>query len=270
MMRTVTSLVKRYPLATFFGIAYATSFIGGYLSERFPSDLWAVFVYGPLIGGFIVTAIDEGRGGLKVWLSRIVRWRVGILWYFVALLLPVLLRAVAYGVNLLLGATSPTAAQVGAWPDVLPQALFILLFIGLAEEPGFRGFALERMLKSRPALSASLLVGVLATIWHLPLFLNGSEPLIIIPIILAGAVLLGWVYVHTNGSVLLTMLMHTSVNTTGLYFDSLFAGADLARQTVLLSGVYVLAALILVAVTGTSLARRPAVQPATGSKQYDA
>jgi membrane protease YdiL (CAAX protease family) len=264
MMRSVASLVRRYPLATFFAIAYATSFIGGYLSERYPSDLWAVFVYGPLIGAFIVTAIDEGRGGLKKWLSRIVRWRVGIAWYAVALLLPVLLRAIAYWANLLLGATPPTGEQLAAWPAVLPQALFILLFIGLAEEPGFRGFALERMLGTRPALSASLLVGALVTVWHLPLFLNGSEPLTIIPIILAGAVLLGWVYVHTNGSVLLTMLMHTSVNTAGQYFNTLFTGADLARQTALLSAAYVLAALILVAVTGTSLARKPAVQPAPG------
>jgi membrane protease YdiL (CAAX protease family) len=264
MMHSIAALVKRYPLVTFFGIVYATSFIGGYLSERYPSDLWAVFVYGPLIGAFIVTAIDEGRAGLKAWLSRIVRWRVGIPWYLVALLLPVLLRLVAYGANLFLGAAPPTGEQLAAWPDVLPQALFILLFIALAEEPGFRGFALQRMLGTRPALAASLIVGALATVWHLPLFLNGSEPLIIIPIILAGAVLLGWVYVNTNGSVLLAMLMHTSVNTAGMYFDSLFAGADLARQTWLLSGAYVLAALILVAVTGAGLARKPAVQPAPG------
>lgn len=160
-MRSVASWIRRNPLVAFFAIAYATSFIGGYLSERYPSDLWAVFVYGPLIGAFIVTAIDEGRSGLKEWLSRIVRWRVGILWYAVALLLPVLLRAITYWANLLLGATPPTGEQLAAWPDVLPQALFILLFIGLAEEPGFRGFALERMLGTRPALAASLLVGAL-------------------------------------------------------------------------------------------------------------
>jgi membrane protease YdiL (CAAX protease family) len=263
-MNPIASLIKRYPLVTFFIIAYATSFIGGYLSELYPSDWWAVFVYGPFIGAFIVTATDQGRDGLKDWLSRIVRWRVGFQWYIVALLLPVGLRVITFGLNLLLGAAMPTASQLGTWPDFIPEFIFILLFIGLAEEPGFRGFALQRLLAGRSVLVASLIVGVLHTVWHLPLFINGSEPLTIIPIILGGAILLSWLYVHTNGSVLLTMLMHASVNTTSGYFSALFSGAELARQTALLAGVYVAAALILVVVAGPNLTWKSVVQLAEG------
>ena len=68
------TLIKRFPLVTFFIIAYATSFVGGYLSERSPSDWWALFVYGPFIGAFIVISANQGREGLKEWFSRIVRW----------------------------------------------------------------------------------------------------------------------------------------------------------------------------------------------------
>lgn len=257
-----TSIVKRYPLTTFFIIAYATSFVGGYLSERYPSDWWAVFVYGPFIGAFLVTAIDKGRDGVKEWLSRIVRWRVGVRWYIVALLLPVLLRVIALGLSLLLGAPMPSASRLATWPTFLSEFVFVLLFIGLAEEPGFRGFALQRLLGRRSAVAASLIVGVLVTIWHLPLFVNGSEPLVIVPIILGGAILLGWVYVGTGGSVLLTMLMHASVNTSGAYFNGLFSASDQLQHTALLAGLYVVAAIIVVAISGPNLTRRPVLQPA--------
>jgi hypothetical protein len=261
-MDRVSAVVKLSPLAAFFGIAYATSFAGGYLSQRYPSDGWAVFVYGPFLAGLVVTAVDEGRDGLKVWLGRIVRWRVGRRWYAVALLLPVLLRLIAFGLNLLFGAAVPAATPPGGLPALIPEFLFILLFIGLAEEPGFRGFALQRLVAGRTALAASLILGVLVTLWHGPLFVSGSEPLTIVPVILAGSVLLAWVYLGTGGSVLLTMLMHASVNTANGYFSALFSGAELARQTALLAVVYVAAALILVAVTGPQLVRRPAVRPA--------
>ena len=69
-----------------------------------------------------------------------------------------------------------------------------------------------------------------------PAFVNGSESLTIVLIILGGAILLGWLYLHTNGSVLPAMLMHASVNTAAQYFSSRYSGADLAQHTALLGG----------------------------------
>lgn len=264
-MNATVSFFKRYPLAVFFTIAYATSFIGGYLDSLYP-DKWAILVYGPLFGALIVTAVTEGRRGLKAWLSRIVRWRVGVQWYIVALFLPIVLQLAALGLNSLLGTPLPTAAQWASWTDVLPQFVFIFLFIGLAEEPGFRGFALHRLLEGRTAVSATLILGVLHTIWHLPLFLNGSEGLRLIPHILAGAFVFTWIYLGTGNSALLAMIFHSVVNTCRIFFESILTEAAFEQQQLLLMALYVVFALVLVIVNGPQLIRKvkPVMQPASG------
>ncbi len=258
-MSAVVSFFKRYPLPIFFAIAYATSFIGGYLAEAYPSDWWALFVYGPLIGAFVVTAIAGGRSGLKAWFSRIVRWRVNFKWYLVAFGLPIAIQAVALGLNILMGAPVPTAAQLGSWPDYLMEFVFIFLFIGLAEEPGFRGFALHRLLKSHSALVATLMIWVLHTIWHLPLFLNGSEGPILVPIILAGSFVFTWIYQGSGASVLMVMIFHSMVNTCQAYFGSLLDPAAQERQLVLMAAVYALVVLIIVIARWAAWTRKPGV-----------
>jgi hypothetical protein len=67
-----------------------------------------------------VLALTRGKSGVKELLSRMVRWRVGIRWYAVALLSPVALVLVAVYTNvLLLGASVPSAAELGQWPRLL-------------------------------------------------------------------------------------------------------------------------------------------------------
>jgi membrane protease YdiL (CAAX protease family) len=256
-MKAVVSLIKRSPLVTFFAIAYATSFAGGALVVAYPSDWWALLVYGPFLGALAVTAIVGGRAGVREWFGSIARWRVAPRWYVVALGLPILLRLVAFGLTILFGAPVPTLAQLSAWPGIVaPDFLLGLLFLGLAEEPGFRGFALPRLLAGRSALAASLILGVLHTVWHLPLFISGDAPLAIIPVIVGGAVLFTWIYTHTNGSTLLAMLLHAAVHSQVGFFGGLFQGVHAERQTIVLAAVYIAAALIVVLVTGPDLARQ--------------
>jgi uncharacterized protein len=238
----VTSWVKLHPLPSFFVIAYAASYLGGVLDAAYPSDFWALLVYGPFVGALVVTAITQGRVGVRAWLGRIVRWRVGLRWYAVALLLPVGLRLAAMLLNVLLGAPMPTADQLAAWPSVFPEFVFVLLLVALAEEPGFRGFALPALLVGRSALAASLILGVLHVGWHVPLFVANPDNLLLIPIIMSGAIFFTWLYNNTNGSVLIAMLLHASVGAIVGYFSSMFSGADLMRHNVLLCVVYVVAA----------------------------
>ena len=66
-----------------------------------------------------------------------------------------------------------------------------------------------------------------------------------------------WLFNHTNGSVLIAMLLHASVDISLLFFNPLFIGADAVRQTVWLVVVFVAAATLLVIVTGRELGRKP-------------
>jgi membrane protease YdiL (CAAX protease family) len=256
-MNSIPSFIKRYPQGVFWGIAWATSFFGYFMSVMYPSDLWLLFILGPFVGGVLVTAIADGRSGLKTFFSRIVRWRVGIQWYAVALFLPLILRLVAFGLNIISGATVPTSIQWSSWTGLLLETFIFSMIIAIGEEPGFRGFALPRLLTSRSALAASLILGVLHTVWHLPLLISGDEPLMIIPIILSGAIINTWLFNHTNGSVFIAILLHASVDLWAGIFNPLFSPADAARQEIWLMLAYVVMALLLTILTGKELGRKP-------------
>ena len=115
--------------------------------------------------------------------------------------------------------------------EVPERFLFIFLFIGLGEEPGWRGFALPELQRRYSPLLASLILAPIWAIWHLPLV--GNEfPWPIVPVFLlslfGATFMLTWFFNRTNGSVLLPMLFHATVNSVGagLIF-SLFAGQAL-------------------------------------------
>lgn len=259
-MNPITSFIKRHPQVSFWLIAWSSGFFAFIMNTKYPEGLWMLFLYGTFLGGALVTGIADGRSGLKEYFSRIVRWRVGIQWYAIALFTPLVLRLAAFGLNIASGAEMamefhwPTGSELlfgFLWPSFLG--------IALAEEPGFRGFALPRLLVGRSAFVASLILGVLHAIWHLPLFVSGDDPIIVILIIISGAVLNTWLFNKTNGSILIAMLLHASVDIMVGIFNPLFSGADAIRQTNLLAVAFVVMAILLRIFAGAELGRKPDV-----------
>lgn len=258
-MNSVTSVVKRYPLATFFILTYIFSWWG-----------WLVGLgqipIGPVVAALIVVPLTEGKAGLKEWASRIVRWRVGVRWYAIALLLPMALSVAAVALNVLLGAPALTFGHLAQWPDLLVEILFVFFIIALGEEPGWRGYALPRLQEGRSALSATLNLAAFGVIWHVPLFLTGDSPWSNIPIIVAGYIFLTWVFNNTRGSVLIVMIMHTSQNASRMIFAPLFSGADATRYFWLLTILFIVVGTAVVILAGPArLSRRTEAQlEATG------
>ena len=81
------SLVRRYPLTAFFVLACALSWWPWILYSfgLVPNPIVGV---GPFLAALLVLAVTEGKSGVVGLLRRMVRWRVGIQWYAVALLTP--------------------------------------------------------------------------------------------------------------------------------------------------------------------------------------
>lgn len=257
-MNSIASFIKRYPQAIFWAIAYILNWGGWIMYMFFPSDLWQFLIWGVALGGAFVTVVADGRSGLKEYLSRIVRWRVGIQWYLVALLLPLAVRLAALGLNLLTGADMTASFQFPPLTDFAAAFLFIFLSISLGEEPGFRGFSLARFLNTRSAVAASLIVGVLHALWHAPLFVFAGDPAITTSIlVIAGSFIFTWLFNKSKGSVLIVMLFHASVDVWTPIFQPLFSGADAQRQTIWLVAVYVAVAILLILLTGKELGRKP-------------
>jgi membrane protease YdiL (CAAX protease family) len=257
-MNPITSFIKRHPLVTFFVLAYVLSWWPWLLSAANNPFGSPLFPFGPMLAALILTAVINGRAGLKALLARIVQWRVNLRWYGVALLLPVALGLSAFGVNLLLGAPMPAAAQLPQWAVILSVLLSQVIFIQIGEELGWRGFALPRLLEGRSALVASLILGLLWMGWHLPSYATGTISAVFIPIPFITAFLFTWLYQHTNGSVLIAILFHSMLNTVVAILYPLFTGTYLEKMLWLFLVANLLAVVAVVVLTGPGLRRQPA------------
>jgi membrane protease YdiL (CAAX protease family) len=251
--KALMALVKRHPVITFFLLAYALSWLGW--------PMWAlglypnpVFGFGPFLAALLVLAITNGKSGVGGLLRRMVRWRVGLGWYAVALLLPVGLALGATVLNVMLGARAPSSVELGSWPSLLVIFALVLLVPGLGgawEEPGWRGYALPRLQTGRSALFASLILGVLIVGWHLPLMVVGQVHYSDVVLIIAAVIVFNWVFNNARGSVLIIMLMHGSNNTiSGSFFSPMFSGADSVRQSWLLAVVWCVVAIVVILLAG--------------------
>src|SRR3712207_477732 len=92
----------------------------------------------------VVTAQESGRAGLRSLFGRVVRLRVAPVWYGVVLLGPILLMlaALALEVVALSGQPPSLGALIGAQPVLVIVALYMVFFVALGEEVGWRGYAL--------------------------------------------------------------------------------------------------------------------------------
>jgi len=248
------SLVKRHPIISFFVLAYALSWWPSILYALDLSAQPGVTGFGPFLAALVVLAVTRGKTEVGGLLRRMVRWRVGLRWYAVALLLPAGLALTATVLNVMLGAQAPSSSELVNWTGLPSTFALVLLIPGLGgawEEPGWRGFALPRLQAGRSALFASLILGVLIAGWHLPLMVAGEVHYSDIVSIMGAVVVLNWVFNNANGSVLIIMLMHAMNNTiSGSFFSPMFSGADSVRQSWLLAGLWCAVAIVVVIVAG--------------------
>jgi len=118
-------------------------------------------------------------------------------------------------------------AATGAWPRFGDTPLYIMVlaiaistWVQAGEEVRWRGYALPRMAARLGLARASLLLGVIWAVWHLPLFFipagdtyGQSFPVFLLQVT-ALSVAMAWLYWKTGGSLLLTMILHAAVNNT--------------------------------------------------------
>lgn len=230
--------VHQHPLIFFYFLAFGWSWTVDVLfleawhqPAGSVADAFRVIVPGligaPTFPALIMTAITSGRAGVGRLLRRCVLWRVGWRWYLFVL--------AGFPAFLLLSFLLPPGAiaSLREPPPLLLlsyiPALLVILLVGgpLAEEPAWRGFALPHLEQRAGPLGGTLILGALWGLWHLPLFLftpgyNGAGTGLVgigLPFVefvigeMALAVIFTWVFNNTGGSLLLTMLLHASVNT---------------------------------------------------------
>lgn len=171
--------------------------------------------------------------------------RAFLLWIILAL---IIWPAITLAGNAIASVLHLPLSAHPTWPDqplipILVQSfLWALLFGGpLNEEFGWRGFALPRLQHRFSPLVASLIIGTLWGLWHVPLhFMNayggGAFGAILRIQEIPRAVIFTWLYNRSKGSLLVMLLLHASINTTGWF---------LSRSYVILFILCILFAVIL-------------------------
>lgn len=223
LMRT-SSLIRRHLLASYLVLAYCVSWLlwlplvvsGGGEPTGLGFGLLLLGSLAPSSVAVALVAAVFGRAGVRRLLSRLLIWRVGAGWWVAVALLPGLVL-VAVGLSVLLGGDPPEVTAT------VPGALALLLFSifpGSAggEEIGWRGLALPKLQGSRRALPASLYLGVAWGVWHLPLYLIGTDirpislfvPWVVLTV--ACSIVFTWIYNGTGGSLLVVILFHAASN----------------------------------------------------------
>jgi uncharacterized protein len=249
----LVSFIRRYPLITFFVLAYALSWWPWilYALDLLPQPIVG---FGPFLAAIVVLAITRGKTGVVELLRRMVRWRVGLRWYAVALLLPVAISLAAAVFNVLLGAQAPSPVELGSWMGLFSTFFLLLLVPGIGgawEEPGWRGYALPRLQVGRSALFASLILWIGIVVWHLPLFMVGEIHWSDVVFMLGFVIVFNWVFNNADGSVLIIMLMHAMNNTiSGSFIGPMFSGVDSVRQAWLYAALWCAVAIVVVVVYG--------------------
>lgn len=220
-------------LVVYFLLAYAVSWliwfplygsvIGVECSLNIPFN-HALGGLGPLISAVITTAIFTGRAGLKQLLKKTVTLSHAR-YFLIALLAPTVLLVVAVLADWFVNGTAVDVSGIfrsREFPQMNYLSFFFynLLFFGLGEEAGWRGFALPKMQIKTNALISSLLLTLFWALWHLPLFLYrpGYVGMDLAGItgwmfsLLTGSLLLTWLYNSTRGSILICAIFHTTID----------------------------------------------------------
>jgi uncharacterized protein len=245
----------------------------GVLPFQFPFAMTITLGWGFIFVSLFMTWLTLGKEAMVKLFKRFFLWRVDWKWWLAALLLlpalqfaSVLLtswltRVRADFSHPMIREVVPLEAPLLAL--VLPWLVFEILTNG--EEWGWRGYVLPRLQAKHSALVASLIVGVIWGVWHLPKFLGtgaGGERSFLWFVIahLALSVLYTWLYNSTRGSLLLVTLFHASGNTAGMFLPVSFAAAGGIMPNLMIV-LYIVAAVVVTFIAGAEhLSRAEAKQ----------
>jgi len=225
---------------------------------------WLVVAgYGPALAAVILVARQAGWDAVKELLGRLLHWRVGLAWYVLVVVSPVAFLLVGITVHVALEGQAPNLADPpllrevaqGAAPLLFLAIVFVqqgLVLIG--EEVGWRGYALPALQARYSALVASLILGLVWGLWHLPLILTpqarsgvAEVPVVLFLLdIVASSVFYAWVYNNTRGSLLAVTLLHSVTNTAVVFLPvTSIAGTDVRPFLALIIARWVVVGLIV-------------------------
>ncbi len=220
-------------ITSVFPLLFFTPFILGLLPwPEGPAGVGGIFVSilmillytAPVIVPLVLTAITEGKPGIKALLGRFWKGKLSLKWLLIAALL---WPAIFLVINLLAramegDATYPLFSFIGKPWTYFPSAFLGVLFIAIFEEFCWRGYALPCLQVKWNALTSSLILGVFWALMHLPNWFmppgnpNRTDSFLTFAVqIILTSILYTWIFNNMDGNLLGVILAHNMSNVIG-------------------------------------------------------
>jgi len=256
--------IKKHIFTVYLVITFAISWLGWgvlILTATEPDffNPWKMLAaFGPSLAGLFAIRIHSGKAGLQTLWRQMTHFNQprGI-WYLISLAAPPAIMLAALYIHIGLGGTGLAFNDPAEIYRVIPVFLLVLFFSVLGEEIGWRGFALPWLQKRYSAFQSSLFLGLIWTLWHLPLFwipgdFHQQLPLVWFLIQTVSITFLyTWMFNATRGSLLIILLLHAASNTAFGVLPMLpEAASGSLRPAWILNILLVVAASLVVIING--------------------
>jgi membrane protease YdiL (CAAX protease family) len=254
----VRRVVGRRPVLAYFLLAYALSWAwwvplvmrGATVRAGVGWPTSVPGLLGPAVAAVIVTALVDGRAGLRDLGSRMARWRIGWTWWLVVAG-TLSLGLLGAAVTLVTGQPVPALADFTSYTgigQITPLGVAALVFLGgMGEETGWRGLAADRLVPDHGLTWSALVVGVGWAGWHLPLFglVDSFRSMGVMAVgwfigLVAGSVVLTFLYRQGHRSILLVAAWHTAFNLISGTKATAVVGGTVGSVLVICWGLWVL------------------------------
>ena len=196
------SFIKQNQISIFFVLTFVLSWFPWYAGIA-PE----VMAMGPSIAAFIIVLVLGGWRGFVDLLKPFGRWRASLGVWGLAIFGPGILYLLGLGVHLLMGGEAPPFIMIREELNLLPLYLVMVVLMPwngpVGEEFGWRGYALPKLQHKYGPLIASLVIGTVWGIWHLPDFF---APLGVISALVA-TLGMGFLIPYTLGTISNTVFM---------------------------------------------------------------
>ena len=212
----------------------------------------------PSIVGIILTMKKKDKGVKRDFWNRVVSLkRIGVKWLlfiFGFYAINWIITFIVYGIIEGSLPVFTNAVEILTNPLTLLGFTIIQILGGpLAEELGWRGYALDILQKKWNALNSSLILGFFWAIWHFPLFFVKNTSQISMGFgstlfwlwvigIFASSIMITWVYNNTNRSILGAVIIHL----LGNYISTLLGGDIPVDKMVFGNAIFTAVSVILV------------------------
>ena len=189
---------------------------------QWSTPLAVVSVITGLLPAFVASSAYSTIPGVRAHLRTYIKPRGAFGYYLLALVLFPAIWLLGNVLSRALGMKVPYSSypvDVKLLGMVIITFLYGIIYAGLSEEPGWRGFALPRLQARFSPLVSSLILWVFWAIWHAPGRFGGieakslSDTLVEWGLILLVTVIFTWIFNRTKGSILVTALLHPAMNT---------------------------------------------------------